>query len=232
VFAADKLVKVPKDVKPEYAATIGVNACTAYRLLTDFVQLKKGDVVLANGGSSAVVSAAAAICKARGLKLIVEMRERTDWDDMVLRLKEQGATAVVNDTLTRTPAFKQLLSELPTPMLALNGVGGKSATALARHLGQGGTLVSYGAMSREPVTLPTSLFIFKDLTLRGFWMTRWNEHASSKDREQMLDDLFGLARNNGLKMFIERHDFSQFDAALKRAQEPHRSRKVLLEMSK
>jgi len=232
VFEADKLVKVPKDIKPEYAATVGVNACTAYRLLHDFVDLKKGDVVLANGGSSGVVSALAALCKARGLNLIVEMRDRPDWEEMVTRLKEQGAQAVISDTMLRTPAFKQMLHEMPAARLALNCVGGKSATELARHLGHGGTMVSYGAMGRAPISLPTSLFIFKDITLRGFWMTRWNEHADAKAREQMLTDLFTLARNGSLKMFVERHDFSKFDAALKRAQEPHRSRKVLLDFSK
>ena len=36
-------------------------------------------------------------------------------------------------------------------------------------------------------------------TLRGFWMTRWNEHASAKEREQMLDELYGLVRNGSLK---------------------------------
>ena len=35
----------------------------------------------------------------------------------------------------------------------------------------GGTMVTYGGMSLQPVTLPTSLFIFKDLTLRGFWLS-------------------------------------------------------------
>lgn len=78
---------IAPEISLEYAASIGVNACTAYRLLTDFVKLNKGtsflhslsapyrsiccdvthfrcgvyagDVVLANGGSSSVVSALA-----------------------------------------------------------------------------------------------------------------------------------------------------------------------------
>jgi trans-2-enoyl-CoA reductase len=33
---------VPKDIPVEYAATISVNPCTAYRLLEDFVKLKEG----------------------------------------------------------------------------------------------------------------------------------------------------------------------------------------------
>ena len=40
--AAENLVKVPKDIPPEYLATVSINPCTAYRLLEDFVQLKSG----------------------------------------------------------------------------------------------------------------------------------------------------------------------------------------------
>jgi NADPH:quinone reductase-like Zn-dependent oxidoreductase len=36
------LLKVSSDIPVEYAATIGVNPCTAYRLLKDFVDLKPG----------------------------------------------------------------------------------------------------------------------------------------------------------------------------------------------
>lgn len=35
----------------------------------------------------------------------------------------------------------------------------------------GGTIVTYGGMSMKPVSLPTSLFIFKDLHARGFWLS-------------------------------------------------------------
>ncbi len=37
---------------------------------------------------------------------------------------------------------------------------------------QSGTLVTYGGMSMQPVSMPTSLLIFKDLRVRGFWMSR------------------------------------------------------------
>ena len=34
-----------------------------------------------------------------------------------------------------------------------------------------GTMVTYGGMSMKPVSVPTSLLIFKDLRLRGFWLS-------------------------------------------------------------
>ena len=36
------------------AATLGVNPCTAYRMLLDFVSLKSGDVIIQNCANSAV----------------------------------------------------------------------------------------------------------------------------------------------------------------------------------
>jgi NADPH:quinone reductase-like Zn-dependent oxidoreductase len=69
--------------------------------------------------------------------------------------------------LTGRDDARRMLREMPAPRLALNCVGGKSATELARHLGHGGTMVSYGAMGRAPISLPTSLFIFKDIVRRG-----------------------------------------------------------------
>jgi trans-2-enoyl-CoA reductase len=35
-------------------------------------------------------------------------------------------------------------------------------------------MVTYGGMSMQPVSIPTSLLIFKDLQFRGFWLSgRW-----------------------------------------------------------
>eukprot|EP00955_Chlamydomonas_euryale_P105204 365621-Chlamydomonas_euryale.AAC.16 len=31
--------------------------------------------------------------------------------------------------------------------------------------------VTYGGMSMQPVPVPTSLLIFKDITFKGFWLT-------------------------------------------------------------
>lgn len=48
------LQKCPSDIPAEYAATIGVNPCTAYRLLRDFETLREGDSVIQNGANSQV----------------------------------------------------------------------------------------------------------------------------------------------------------------------------------
>ncbi|KAJ4147733.1 hypothetical protein LMH87_002240 [Akanthomyces muscarius] len=70
---------------------------------------------------------------------------------------------------------------------------GKSATTLARALGDGGTLVSYGGMSRQPVSLPVGLLIFKDIRFVGFWLSGWNER-DAVGKKHMVDDILDMMR--------------------------------------
>ncbi|KAI9220114.1 hypothetical protein BC828DRAFT_415943 [Blastocladiella britannica] len=48
------VLRVPKTLTPTAAATLLVNPTSALRMLTDFVDLQKGDVVVQNAGNSAV----------------------------------------------------------------------------------------------------------------------------------------------------------------------------------
>lgn len=50
----EDLLKVPHCLTVEQAAVFSVNPGTAYRMLSDFCELKPGDVVLQNGSNSAV----------------------------------------------------------------------------------------------------------------------------------------------------------------------------------
>lgn len=63
---------------------------------------------------------------------------------------------------------------------------------MARLLGSDAHLVSYGAMSKQPLSLPTSLFIFKNLTSHGFWQTRWYSKKSAVARGDLMQTLASL----------------------------------------
>jgi NADPH:quinone reductase-like Zn-dependent oxidoreductase len=60
---------------------------------------------------------------------------------------------------------------------------------MARYLGKNAHLVSYGAMSKQPLSLPTSLFIFKNLTAHGFWQSEWYKTRSAADRDTLMKTL-------------------------------------------
>ncbi|XP_039275384.1 enoyl-[acyl-carrier-protein] reductase, mitochondrial [Nilaparvata lugens] len=192
---SDQLIKVRDDVDFVDLAGITSNPCTAYRLLKDFVTLQEGDVVIQNGANGAAGQNVIQLCKAWRLRSVNVVRDRPDLDQLKDHLMQLGATHVITEE-----ELRKWQLDISKPKLALNCVGGKNALEVLRKLDQGGVMVTYGGMSREPVTAPTASFIFKDLTLRGFWMTRWADlNKNSPARREMLDELMCYMRDGRLK---------------------------------
>jgi trans-2-enoyl-CoA reductase len=55
-----------------------------------------------------------------------------------------------------------------------------------------GQYVTYGAMSRAPLSLPASLLIFKNISFHGFWVSKWSDVHSKEERYEMFQDLIDL----------------------------------------
>lgn len=209
IFSADDLFKIPKELGLAEAATFSVNPCTAYRMIKDFRTLKPGDTLIQNGANSACGQNAIQLCKAWNINSVNIIRNRPDVDKLKQYLTELGATYVLTEEELRTTnLFKS--GQLKKPLLGLNCVGGKNALEVLRHLGPKGAMVTYGGMSRDPVTVPTSAFIFKDIAAYGFWMTRWSkENAKCDARKEMFDDLIQLMLSK--KLTAPKHEFVKFD---------------------
>ncbi|XP_023165137.1 enoyl-[acyl-carrier-protein] reductase, mitochondrial [Drosophila hydei] len=192
VFNEEHLLGISNKVGLAEAATITVNPCTAYRMLKDFVKLSPGDTIIQNGANSGVGQAVHQLCRAWGIKSVGIVRNRPEIAELKKMLQSLGATAVLTEEEMRTSdIFKS--GKLKRPQLALNCVGGKSATEVSRHLNDRGVMVTYGGMSREPVTVATGPLIFKDIAFRGFWMTRWaKENFNAAERKQMFQELCQL----------------------------------------
>lgn len=161
-----------------------------------------------NGANSGVGRAAIQLGRLWGLRSINVIREREGDAEATENLKKElydlGATVVVTEAEFMDRSFTQRLKEEYTRggkdplMLGLNCVGGKSATAMAKCLSESGTLVTYGAMSKQPVMLPTGLLIFKDLRFHGFWLSRW-ANADRKAKKQTVEEILGLIRDGKFK---------------------------------
>ncbi|XP_029959088.1 enoyl-[acyl-carrier-protein] reductase, mitochondrial [Salarias fasciatus] len=200
VLAEKDVISLPNNIPLLSAATLGVNPCTAFRMLSDFEDLQPGDSVIQNAANSAVGHAVIQIAAARGIKTINVVRDRPEFRELSERLKAIGASHVIKEEALRRPEIKELFKTCPKPKLALNGVGGKSATELLRHLKIGGCMVTYGGMSKQPVTVPVSALIFKDVKIRGFWVTQWKRDQchDGKEFRAMLDELCSLVQQGKL----------------------------------
>lgn len=198
IFPNKDILKVPPNVDNVNAATITVNPAAAFRMLRDFVNLNPGDTVIQNGANSAVGQAAIQLCKIWNLNSVNVIRNRPNVDELKDKLKSLGATEVLTEEEIRTTTlFKS--GTLKAPKLGFNCVGGKSATNIMRHLGNNGVLVTYGAMSREPLTIPNAALIFKDIAFRGFWVSKWSKEHTLHQREQMYNELFELMATGQFK---------------------------------
>ncbi|MCI4374365.1 hypothetical protein PGIGA_G00005410 [Pangasianodon gigas] len=233
VFSEDDLVTVPSDIPLLSAATLGVNPCTAFRMLSDFESLMPGDTVIQNAANSGVGQAVIQIAAAKGVHTINVVRDRPDLQQLTDKLKAMGATYVIKEESLRKPEIKDIFKVYPQPKLALNGVGGKSATELLRHLQTGGTMVTYGGMAKQPVTVPVSALIFKDVKIRGFWVTQWkrdNKH-DGEALSVMLEELCTLIRAGKLSApFCTEVGMKDFHKALDNAMKPYISSKQILVM--
>lgn len=233
VLAEDDVISLPNDIPLLSAATLGVNPCTAFRMLSDFENLKPGDSLIQNAANSGVGQAVIQIAAARGIHTINIIRDRPEFTQLSDRLKAMGATHVITEEALRRPEIKQLFKTYPKPKLALNGVGGKSATELLRHLQYGGSMVTYGGMAKQPVTVPVSALIFKDVKVRGFWVTQWKKDNSNDGNafRAMLDELCRLIREGKLTApACTEVPLKDYSKALDAAMQPFTSAKQVLIM--
>ncbi|XP_052345326.1 enoyl-[acyl-carrier-protein] reductase, mitochondrial-like isoform X2 [Oncorhynchus keta] len=233
VLAENDVISLPNDIPLFSAATLGVNPCTAFRMLSDFEELKPGDTVIQNAANSGVGQAVIQIAAARGIQTINVVRDRPDLTQLIDRLKTMGASHVIKEETLRRHEMKELFKTCPRPKLALNGVGGKSATELLRHLQVGGSMVTYGGMAKQPVTVPVSALIFKNVKVKGFWVTQWKRTHSQDEGalRGMLDELCSLIRQGKLTApACSEVGLQDFRKALDTAMQPFTSAKQVLVM--
>jgi trans-2-enoyl-CoA reductase len=227
VVPAESLVALPEGLDPLQAAMLVVNPATAWRMIHDFVKLQPGDWIVQNAANSGVGRSVIQLAKAIGLRTLNVVRRA----ELIDELRVSGADVVVTEN-TDLKADALTLCGSVLPKLGLNAVGGASALNLANALCAGAPLVTYGAMSRQPLKIPNGLLIFKNICLHGFWLRRWKETASRREVRNTYERLAAYLATGVLHTPV--HKVFQLDQALEaivEAAQEKRSGKVLLRLS-
>lgn len=226
VVAADKLVAVPNEIAPEQAAMLKINPLTAWQMLHGFVRLKKGDWVIQNAANSAAGRAVIQIAHELGYRTVNVVR-RTELID---ELRAEGGDVVLLDNDELRDAVAAAIGRAPI-RLGLNAVGGESALRLAKIVAPEATIVTFGAMSLKPLTLPNGLLIFKNLRFTGFWVNKWYEQTNAAERDAVFAQLVDFAKRGLLQTKIERaYSLDDFAAAVARAGEGRREGKIIFRL--
>lgn len=180
-------------------STVGINPITAWVLLKG---LEAQDWVVLNAANSGVGRAAVQLGRLWGIKTLAIVRKR-DGDEagseMIKKeLEDLGATKVIFDTELATAGNKGFEDQLHNwtggeqhkIKLGLNSLGGREAHLLSKCVQPGGSVITYGNMNNKPLSLSAGSLIFRDLSFRGFWLSKWAEtHRTKKIKtiKQILD---------------------------------------------
>jgi mitochondrial enoyl-[acyl-carrier protein] reductase / trans-2-enoyl-CoA reductase len=224
---ANDLVAVPPEIDPAQAAMLKINPLTAWRLLHDYVDLARGDWLIQNAANSAAGRAVIAIGRELGFKTINVVRRA----ELIDELRAEGGDVVLVDGEKLRDEVKAATGGAPI-RLGLNSVGGDSALRLSNCLAFSGTLVSFGAMSMQPLKIPTGLLIFKDLRFRGIWINHWYDNATVAERMAAFNPLFDMAKRGSLKTKIEKtYSIDEAKDAVAHAMQSKRTGKIVFQFA-
>ncbi|MGH6642281.1 MAG: zinc-dependent alcohol dehydrogenase family protein, partial [Bradyrhizobium sp.] len=174
-------------------AMLGINPATAWLLLTEFVTLKPGDWVIHNSANSGVGRALIGIAKSQGLKTVNVVRR----DDVMADLKALGGDVVLVDGPDLAKRVAAETGKAPIA-LAVDGVADTSTVGLLGCLADKGVHVFYSAISGKPLVAPAQPLIFRDISIRGFWLANWFKTATPDKITEMYDRLWPLVASGAI----------------------------------
>lgn len=224
VAEAKRLMPLPNAADPVQLSMLTVNPPTASLLLSEFVDLKPGDWVIQNAANSAVGGYLIQLARSRGLHTVNVVRR----DSAIADVRRDGAEIVLVDG----PDLAKRVAEATAKAsirLGIDAVGGASTEHLARCLAEGATLVNYGAMSGEPCQVSPGTFVFRDLTLRGFWLAQWFRKATPQQQMALYGDLAKRIASGELHARVHAtYDVDHIREAVAAAAEGARSGKIVV----
>ena len=225
--SASELQIITPDVPLEQAAMLRINPATALVMLRHFVSLRPGEWVAQNAANSAVGRCVIRLARHFGWRTVNVVRRA----ELVDELKAEGADIVLVEGEKLSAEIKAATGGAQV-RLALNAVGGDSATRLAGSLAPGGTIATYGAMARQPLKIPNGQLIFQDIAWRGFWISRWYQQVGEAAARALLAELASLAARGIIATPVEAvYPLEEISEALAHAQRPRRGGKILLRCS-
>jgi NADPH:quinone reductase-like Zn-dependent oxidoreductase len=224
VARAESLIPLPPVGDAVQLSMVTVNPPTASLLLSEFVTLAPGDWVIQNTANSAVGRYLIQLAKRRGLRTVNVVRRA----DAIASLEAIGGDVVLVDG----PDLDRRVAEATGKAkirLGIDATGGSATDRIARSVAVGGTVVNYGAMSGEACKVAPASFVFRDITLRGFWLAFWFRKATPEQQRALFAELVPLIAQGALSAPVQAtYHLSQIKDAIAAAATGHREGKIVL----
>lgn len=214
-FPADLVVKHPPTLGWEEAAALWMAYLTAYGALIPIARLGQGDVVVITAASSSVGLAAIQIARHVGALPIAVTRTAAKKRDLI----EAGAAHVI---ATEAEDIEERLKALAPEgvRVVFDPIGGPLFEPLTAAMAQGGILIEYGGLSKEPTPFPLFAALSKSLTLRGYLVheVTTNPEQLAAAKRFILDGIAAgalkpvIARTFPFEQIVDAHRFLESNA--------------------
>ena len=224
IAPARMVIPMPDAIADETAAQLIAMPLSALMLL-EFLQAKPGQWIVQNAANGAVGKALAMLADARGVHTISLVRRDAGVDEL-------HALGIAHAVSTSQADWQDEVRKILGDTLAhaaVDSIGGKASGELLSLLGEGGTLVSFGSMTGEPMQLSSGDLIFKQAIVKGFWGSKVSQAMSVDDKRRLVGELLQRTIGGELQLPVDAiYDLADAAKAAAASLQPARNGKVLL----
>ena len=226
VVTENEIIKLPNNIDIEQACMLKVNPATAYLMLNNYVKINQGDFIIQNASNSSVGNYVIQLAKLYDISTINLVRRK----EVISTLKDYGADYVFKLNLNqKEESFIKSLS----PKLFIDAIAGKHVNTIASLLMDNSTIINYGLLSGENIQLDPHNTIFKNIILKGFWLSLWLNKMSIEEKSKLYSYLSELIIRKALFTKVEKvFHINDIKEAVNAASDFHRYGKILVTTSK
>ncbi len=226
IVTENEIIKLPDNIDVEQACMLKVNPATAYLMLNNYLKIKQGDFVIQNASNSSVGNYIIQLAKLYDIKTINLVRRK----EVISTLKDYGADYVFKLNLSQK---EENFIKSSKPRLFIDAVAGKQVNTIASLLSENSTIINYGLLSGESIQLDPHNTIFKNIVLKGFWLSLWLNKMSIEEKNKLYSYLSELIISKVLYTKVEKvFNINDIKEAINSASDFNRHGKILVTTSK
>ena len=199
VTRAATVIPVPDAIGDDVACQLAAMPLSAMMALEE-LGVQPGQWMIQNAATGAVGKTLTMIAKARGVHVVNVVRRAAG-------VAELAALGIDNAISTTEPGWQKRVKDMTggAPIVAaLDSVGGEESGQLLHMLGEGGQLMTFGAMANQPMVVSPGDLIFKQATIKGFWLAKLRSGPRRAEIPRAIGELVRLAATGALKLTVEK----------------------------
>ncbi|TAD99626.1 MAG: alcohol dehydrogenase [Bacteroidetes bacterium] len=226
-ISAKAVLPLPEKMSLEVGAQAFVNPFTAWAMLHES-GLKAGEWLLLTAGGSSFAQLVIQLAKEKGIKTIATVRR----NDQIEQLRNLGANEVVNTSEIYLPKAVKQITEGKGVKYCFDALGGETGGQVIECLAVGGTMQVFGMLSLQNTPIHNGLVLFKNLTIKGFWLSTWITQISKETRNLLVPEVMKLLSKESNITIDGIYPIEDVIKAIQHSESEGRKGKILLKMIK